>query len=315
LAPSGHNTQPWIIRRVEPFHWIIGNDKKRWLPAVDPGQRETILSIGAFIQNIEYAAGHLGYACNFSLLALSNQDENMMEVKLAKTGTPIQFDKQKIITRRTVRSNYQGDVLKKEDINFLVNEEKDFISYIPNTSKEHNWINEQTIEANRLQAFRDDAQEELADWIRFSGSEAKKHCDGLTTASMEIEGFSAWVVRNFYGRKAVMKKDFRKKGIDKVKDQVGCSAGWVVITSKDNSTANLIETGRRMQRLFLKVREKKIALHPMTQILEEKATQQAVNNSLGISEPIQFLLRIGYLAEYPDPVSLRRPVSWFVKNG
>ena len=53
LAPSGHNTQPWFIKYLEPYHWIIGNDKSKWLPGVDPTQRETILSIGAFVQNLE----------------------------------------------------------------------------------------------------------------------------------------------------------------------------------------------------------------------------------------------------------------------
>ncbi len=32
LAPSGHNTQPWFVQHLEPFHWIIGNDKTKWLP-------------------------------------------------------------------------------------------------------------------------------------------------------------------------------------------------------------------------------------------------------------------------------------------
>ena len=45
LAPSGHNTQPWLVQYLAPFHWIIGNDKSKWLPAVDPTQRETILSL------------------------------------------------------------------------------------------------------------------------------------------------------------------------------------------------------------------------------------------------------------------------------
>ena len=49
LAPSGHNTQPWFIKYIEPNHWTICNDKSKWLSAVDPNQRETILSIGAFI--------------------------------------------------------------------------------------------------------------------------------------------------------------------------------------------------------------------------------------------------------------------------
>ena len=92
------------------------------------------------------------------------------------------------------------------------------------------------------------------------------------------------------------------------------SAGWLLITSKDNSVATLLETGKRMQRLFLKVRDKGIAIHPMTQILEEASISQTINQSIGITENIQFILRMGYLKNYPEPVSLRRPVDWFVRT-
>ncbi|MCP2727390.1 Acg family FMN-binding oxidoreductase [Limnofasciculus baicalensis] len=314
LAPSGHNTQPWFVQYLEPYHWIIGNDKSKWLPAVDPTQRETILSIGAFIQNLDYAAGAFGYVCDWSLLATSNQDERVMEVKLIEAASKNDFDIAKIKNRRTVRSNFLSDVLKPEDLKYLVNSEPEFIYYLSATSKESQFVNQQTIEANRLQAYRDPAQQELSDWIRFSSQDAKKHRDGLTTASMEIEGISGWVVRNFYDKNNVMKNDFREVGIDKVKQQVSESAGWILITSKDNLVATLLETGRRMQRLFLKVREKNIAIHPMTQILEEPSTKQKLNQSIGISENIQFILRVGYLNNYPPPVSLRRPVDWFVRQ-
>jgi hypothetical protein len=131
---------------------------------------------------------------------------------------------------------------------------------------------------------------------------------------MEIEGFSGWIVRNFYNNDSVMKKDFREVGLDKVKQQVSESAGWILITSKDNSVATLLETGRRMERLLLKIREKNIAIHPMTQILEESSTRQMLNQAIGLSENIQFILRVGYLKDYPPPVSLRRPVDWFVRS-
>ena len=131
---------------------------------------------------------------------------------------------------------------------------------------------------------------------------------------MEITGLPGFIVRNFYGKNDVMKKGFRDKSIDQVTEQVARSAGWIVITSNGNSVPVLIETGMRMQRLFLKVRSKGIAIHPMTQILEEQATKNVVNSLIGIAEPIQFLLRTGYVAEYPAPVSLRRPVDWFLKT-
>jgi hypothetical protein len=313
LAPSGHNTQPWLVKYIEPYHWIIGNDKNRWLPGVDPTQRETMLSIGAFLQNLEYAAAHSGYACQFTLLATTNQDENVAEVKLTRATNSIKLDVEKIKQRRIIRSNYLSDVLKKEDVAYLANNETGFIHYIPNSSAEHQWLKEQTIEANRMQAYREDAEKELANWIRFSSKDARAHCDGLTTASMEIEGVKAWFLRNFYGKADVMKNGFRDKSIDSVRKQVAASAGWLVITSKDNSVATLLETGKRLQRLLLKIREKNIAIHPMTQILEETSTMQMVNSSIGISDNIQFILRTGYVKNYPQPVSLRRPVDEFIR--
>lgn len=314
LAPSGHNTQPWFVKYIEPYHWVIGNDKSRWLPGVDPIQRETILSIGAFIQNLEYAANNLGYNCQFSILATTNQDENIVDVKLTKATAIIRYDIEQIKHRRTVRSNYQSDVLKKEDSSYLINEEREFIHYIPNTAKEHVWLNEQTIEANRIQSYRDAAQTELANWIRFSSKDAEKNADGLTLAGMEIEGIPGWYLRNFYGKEDVMKKSFREQSIDKVVKQVSQSAGWLLVTSKDNSVATLLETGKRLQRLWLKIREKNIAIHPMTQIIEEASTNQKLNQSIGLNEPVQFILRTGYLKNYPEPVSPRRTVERFVRT-
>jgi hypothetical protein len=314
LAPSGHNTQPWFVKYIEPYHWIISNDKGKWLPAVDPTQRETILSIGAFIQNLEYAANSRGYDSRFNVLAKSNQEENVVEVMLVKVSNAPNYDVRRIQRRRTVRSNYLSDLLKKDDLSYLINSEADYIHSIPNTSKEHEWLNEQTIEANRIQTYRDTAQNELANWIRFSSKDAKQHADGLTMASMEIEGVAAWFLRNFYSKSNVMKKGFREKSIDTVVQQVSQSAGWLIITSNDNSVATLLETGKRLQRMLLKIRERNIAIHPMTQILEEPITNKLVNESIGISDTTQFLLRVGYVKEYAEPVSLRRSVESFIRT-
>jgi hypothetical protein len=48
-APNGHNTQPWTITLVDPATWILGSDQTRRLPAVDPANREMLLSLGAFL--------------------------------------------------------------------------------------------------------------------------------------------------------------------------------------------------------------------------------------------------------------------------
>ena len=156
--------------------------------------------------------------------------------------------------------------------------------------------------------------EELAFWIRLKDNEAKKFRDGLTVDGMEIAGLAGWYVRHFMDNKDVMTKTFSDKGIEKTKEQVKEGAGWLVITSDGNTVKDLIETGRRFQRMALTAREKMIAIHPMTQALEEKQGQKNIKENHEASMIPQFMLRVGYLDKYPDPVSLRRPVEWFVRS-
>jgi hypothetical protein len=93
--------------------------------------------------------------------------------------------------------------------------------------------------------------------------------DGLTPEGMEISGIAGWYVRYFYSREDMLNKAFRETTVKMVKDQVDCHGGWLVITSADVSVASLLETGRLFQRMFLGCRNKMIAIHPMTQMLEE----------------------------------------------
>jgi hypothetical protein len=314
LAPSGHNTQPWFIKHIAPFHWIVCNDRSKWLPAVDPTQRETILSIGAFIQNMEYAGSYYGYCCEWKILAKVNQDEQIMEVVLSKLKDIPRFDISKLKQRRTVRSNFLNDSLKEDDLYSLTTGEEAWFHYFARGTTGFTWLNEQTIAANEQQTYSDTAEKELGDWIRFSGKDAAQYGDGLTPAGMEMTGLTAWIVRNFYNKSSVMAKSFREQGLANLKTQVSQSAGWLLITSEDNTVASLLETGKRLQRLLLKIRDMGIAIHPMTQVLEEAPFSQNINKAMKIPAPIQFVLRCGYIEKYPEPVSIRRPVNSFVKS-
>jgi hypothetical protein len=99
-----------------------------------------------------------------------------------------------------------------------------------------------------------------------------------------------------------------------VTEQVSNYGGWVIVTSQKSDIASLIYTGSKFQDMFLNIREKMIAIHPMTQMLEEAPFKDTVAKDLGIGKKIQFILRTGYLKKYPSPVSLRIPVSWFVSS-
>lgn len=322
LAPSSHNTQPWTVKILEPKRWLIGFDKKCRLPAVDPNNRELLLSIGAFLENLILAAGTYGYEAEIQVTAKSPLDTEIAEVRLKK-GKTSPFPVEKIMKRRTIRSGYLDTAVKGEDLKYvtrhgmesctLLNQPSPHSFYFPQGSPEAKYLQEGTIEANRTQAFRDPAQEELADWIRFSNKEAKRHRNGLTPESMEIRGFAGLFVRNFYNRESVLKKSFRDQTVDVVAKQVKTCGGWVVVTSADSNITTLLDYGRVFENVLLKAGDKMIAVHPMSQMLEEEPWKNRIAKDLGVTGEVQWILRIGYVKSYPDPVSLRVPVSRFIR--
>ena len=314
LAPSGHNAQPWYVKVVNRGEWIIGADPERRLPTVDPNNREVMLSIGAFAENLSIAAAVQGYKAEMEVIASSTFDEDIIRVSMIK-AKPIDYSLQRITTRRTVKHGYRSNELRSDDVRALSKPLEGRLVYFPRGSDHAKCIEKCTVESFRRQTYRDDAQRELASWTRFSNQEAREHRDGLTPEGMEIKGFAGWYVRNFMKKQDVLKERFKKTGVDLITKLAGQGAGWFIITSEGGGVSDLIETGRRFERMVLMAREHKIGVHPMTQCLEEKTGQ----NEIALNHPPnvipQFVLRVGYLDSYPDPVTLRRPVSLFLRTG
>ena len=61
LAPSGHNTQPWLFGLSQEALCLYA-DRTRALPAVDPEDRELTISGGAALGTLRIALHHFGYA-------------------------------------------------------------------------------------------------------------------------------------------------------------------------------------------------------------------------------------------------------------
>ncbi len=308
LAPSGHNTQPWTVRIIGPGHWVIGTEKNRWLPAVDPENREMMLSMGAFLENMIVAAGIHGYKLDYRVMARNAFEKDVLGITLRKTS-PGGHNTSTIEQRRTLRNGFLPVEITGKDFSAMTLGLGGSGLYLPVKSVQGRYLAQGTIEANRVQAWREPAQQELADWIRWTDREVEKHLNGLTPSSMEIHGLAGWYVRHFFNRSSVMSESFRKKGVDMVRKQVDVCGGWIIITSPDDTVATLLETGRAFQRMALRARGLMIALHPMTQMLEETPWRKTVAKELGITQRIQFILRAGYVKTYPAPVSVRMPLE------
>jgi len=313
LAPSGHNAQPWVVKIRSPNDWIIGADPQRRLPAVDPNNREAMLSIGAFAENLAIAASTFGLKAEMAVLAQDPFEKDILQVSLVQARLE-DYPLQRITGRMTVKHGYLPGRIGKEDLQVLSKPFNGRIFYFPRGTAHADCIAEGAIENFRRQSQRDDAQQELVQWLRLSNREAERRRDGLTTEGMEIRGFKGWFVRNFVQPQDFMKPGYRRQGVDHTAKLARQGAGWLVITSEGRTIADLIETGRRFERMTLLARERSIAIQPMTQYLEEQAglNQIAANHQKDMIP--QFVLRVGYLKHYPEPVSLRRPVNWFIES-
>jgi len=314
LAPSGHNSQPWLVKIVQPNKWIIGADPERRLTAVDPNNREVMLSLGAFAENLSLAAGTFGLRAEMQIIAKTSFDQEIIEVTLKESKSE-DYPLERITQRMTAKHGYLSNEITKEDVTMLSGHMKGRLFYFPRGTEHAQCIEEGVVENFRNQSNRDDAQQELVKWVRLSNQDAKQHRDGLTTEGMEIRGFSGWFVRNFSRPEDFMTPNFRQQGIHLTEKSAQQGGGWFIITSEGNKVEDWIDTGRKFEHLALMARERNIGIHPMTQYLEEKEGQKQIADTHDANIIPQFVLRVGYLSKYPDPVSLRRPVGWFVKSG
>lgn len=313
LAPSGHNTQPWTVRLLGPYHWVIGNNARCWLPVVDPTQRETVLALGAFVQNLEYAAASFGYACSWQLRATAPQESEVLEVKLARQHGATYDSLPDLLHRRTLRGEFAPVVVQPTDLRHLIAANAEHCCFVPPYSPEGGYLADTTLAAFRQQTTHEAAQRELAHWVRWRRTEVEQHRDGLTAASLGINGVAGWAVRHFYDSTSVLTPSFRQRSLDKAAHQTAAHGGWLLLTGKNDSVAGLLDAGRRLEQLWLRARGCNVAVHPMSQVLEEPAGPEALAARLGLGEPVQFVLRVGYVDHYPAPVSVRRPVEWFVR--
>jgi len=311
LAPSGHNAQPWQVRVHSPDEWMLALDPDRRLPEVDPHNREAFLSLGHFIENLVIAARSAGFQADVEVVATDSRDHDVARIHLT-SALPTDDPLRRLALRRTLRSGYVPEPLDAADIDDLLDHLGGASTYFPRGSQEAEWLQDAEIEAMRQQTWRDPAQHELANWIHLSRSRAERRQDGLTPETMETSWFARQFMYLFMDQDTVLKESFRERGIEAAVEQASEGAGWIVVTSPDSAPASILDAGRRTQRMWLQCRERGIAVHPMSQILEEDPWRQQIADAVGLDRVPQYVLRVGYVDDYPEPVSMRRPVEDFV---
>jgi len=210
LAPSGHNAQPWQITVEAPNRWVLSLDPERLLPEVDPENREAMLSLGHFIENLALAAGSAGVETDVEGLAEGSKDREVARIHLT-SGSPVDYPLRRLSRRRTLRSGFSPETLTRSDRDDLLAPFGGAGTYVPRGTREAHWLQEAAVEAMRKQTWRDSAQQELSNWVHLDRSRADRRQDGLTPETMEVSWFGRQFMYLFMDEDSVMKKSFRER--------------------------------------------------------------------------------------------------------
>lgn len=316
LAPNSHNAQMWKVKIRSGQGFILALDQAHLLPEVDPENREALISLGAFLENVVTISPKFGFQADVEIIAGSKQDEEVARVTLVKnkdeaSKETVLVQEGLIKARHTLRKPYKKEELSAPDLSAL----KSVFSlpgssfyYFPLSSPEGTYIADAIVASMAKQVASDAKQSEFAKYTRFSKKEARELKDGITPEMMGLSGIKKWFVSTFFNQDTVMSASFRQQTVKTTKEQAFNCAGFFLICSPDGTVESLINTGRLLQRFWLTATAKKIAVHPMSSVLEESPWQEELGAKLGINEKIQMVLRVGYVKDYAGPFSRRRPV-------
>lgn len=81
LAPSSHNTQPWLFRTGEGFVDLLA-DRTRALPVNDPDDRELVISCGAALFTLRVAAAGAGFGVRVDAWPAASEPDWLARVHL-----------------------------------------------------------------------------------------------------------------------------------------------------------------------------------------------------------------------------------------
>ena len=153
---------------------------------------------------------------------------------------------------------------------------------------------------------------------RVGPDEIRQHRDGICLNSASVRLFNALGLFDRTRAPAVDSQAYRAT-MDLYREQAGTAMGFVWLSTPDNRRSAQVLAGRAYVRLQLQATALGIAVHPMSQALQEFDEMKACYDQmhtllLGAQsrETLQMLCRVGYPAA-PAGATPRRPLGDFVR--
>lgn len=318
LAPNAHNAQAWEVRydsRTAIFSLALDRDRR--LRHTDPDDREARLSLGAFLENFREAGMAAGYEVSIDMLNQPDPSGVAARMTLkpaAAPPAPAAVARLALMEKRhTDKRPFENKILDPATVQRLLEKRKPYLHYYPKGTPTFEYLAENAVRAMRAQSANRNKQKELADWLRFSDAEALATRDGLPAEQLGITGLRKSLYYLFYDRDNARSKEFALQAVAQTQEQVDHCSGFFVLTG-GTSLPEQLHTGMALEAFWLDAAAEGIALHPLSQMLEERPFRDNIREDLGLVLPPQMVLRAGVLADYGQNYGIRRPLARFIHD-
>lgn len=304
LAPSGHNTQPWLFD-VQGDTVHLYADRSQALAVVDPADRALTISCGAALLNLRVALRRYGYRDDvYHLLPDPSDPDLLARVRLVDGETPSSADEalfEAIPRRRTTRAAYDRAELSGEVRRQL---EED-------GAREGAWLHvvsdaEQEAVAGLIAAGDRDQmadrrfRRELAAWVHPNRSRG--------TRGMRGYGFGFGDLLSHVGPLVIRTFDIGAGQAAKDRELAARSPLLTVLGTPTDTPLHWLEAGQAMERILLRACAHGLTSSFLNQPVEVDELRPRLADAIGRGgEQPQLVMRFGF-GPHVEP-SPRAPVE------
>ena len=292
LAPSGHNTQPWLFEINDDEMSInLYADRTRALPVIDPDDTELIISCGAALENLIVALKYFEYYAEVEYFPSETDNDLLAKIKPMIGYEPDAEDKKlfnAIKTRHTNRLPFADDTVdgyRLDKLKTIVSEENVNLLVI-----EGEQVREEVIkiieQGDKAQATNKSFCRELAQWVHPNRTNSKDGIPGYAFGMGDLISFgSPFFIGNLNWGDIQAGRD---------RNLVKGSPVLAVFESKNDKPIDWLKTGMALEKLLLKASSEGIAASYLNQPIEVPELKEKLVKLLHLKGYPHLIIRMGY---------------------
>jgi hypothetical protein len=302
LAPSSHNTQPWIFG-LDGDRIALYADRTRALPVNDPFDRELTISCGAALEALCLAARARGRVPRVTVLP--GDDPDLLAVVELGEGAAVAPRDAALLaaarTRRTVREPFDDRHLPEGLMAALVEGAEGAGAWLEpiDDDRRRGGLAGLVAEGDRVQFADPPWRRKLASWMH-----PRRRGEGLAVPMAALP----------VTRLVVSALDLGGRTAGRDADLVAGAPGLAVLGTRGDGPADWLAAGRALQRVLVEASARGVQAGHLNQPCQVADLRPRLAGLAGRPGLPQVVLRLGYPRD-GSPAAPRRPVAEVIEEG